>query len=105
MDDRPGQGVQKIAAGRVLVEGREGLDDRGTGDFACGVPTHPVGHGDEPRAGVGRVLVPFADVADVGSDGVAQSNGHRRSSRMVLPMRTGIPIGTGVGEVTRVRSR
>ena len=77
----------------------------GAGHLAGGVAAHAVGDREQARPRVRRVLVPFAEEADVRTYRVAECKCHLRSSRTVLPMRIGTPSGTGVGRVTFCRSR
>ena len=74
-------------------------------DLARDMPSHAVGDREQVRARVRRVLVPFTEEADVGTYRVAEYKCHLRSSRTVLPMRIGTPVGTGIGRVTFCRSR
>ena len=70
------------------------------GHLARGVAPHPVRHREQARARIRRVLVSFTEEADVGTYRIAEYKCHLRSSRTVLPMRIGTPIGTGIGRVT-----
>src|SRR5205823_3633886 len=72
---------------------------------ARGVAAHAVGDGEQSRPGVDGVLVVVADETHVGAGGIPQHQGHERSSSTVLPIRIGVPIGTGVGPTTLERSR
>ena len=99
------QDVEQVAARGVLVErGDRGDRDRG-GHLAGGVAAHAVGDGEDAGTRVDGVLVALAQQARVGAGGVAQCQGHRRSSRTVLPMRIGWPRGTGVGRTTLAAPR
>ena len=110
-------------------------DHLGGGDLTGGLAAHAVGDGEQTGAGVAGVLVALADHALVRTGGEAQGQTHAylpvgsgyirtvptlslarrgsagslcdyfRSSMTVLPMRIGAPSGTGVGVVSRVRSR
>ena len=80
--------------------GTQRFDYRGAGDLAGGMAAHAVGHGQQARPGIRRVLVPLAEKADVGANRVPECKCHLRNSRTVLPMRIGTPAGTGVGCVT-----
>ena len=101
------QGVQHVVTARevLAVERRDSGDRHGAGYLAGRVAAHAVGDGQQPRTGVGTVLVALAEQADVRAERVMQCQGHLRSSRTVLPMRIGTPMGTGVGWVTFCRSR
>ena len=103
--DRVRERLQHVGAGWIGVERRERRDRDRAGDLAGGVTAHPVGDGEQVRPRVGRVLVALTEQADVGLDRVTECNAHLRSSRTVLPMRTGTPSGTGVGWVTFCLSR
>jgi hypothetical protein len=103
--DGLGERVEDLVAGDVLVEGGQRRDHGRAGDLSGGVAAHPVGDGQQGRAGVGRVLVALPDVPDVGADGVVKPKAHRWSSRTVFPILTGAPRGTGMGLVTFMRSR
>ena len=97
--------AQQIAAGLVVVEVGQGGDHQLGGDLAGGVPAHPVGQGKQPRTGVHGVLVVGADEATVAAGRVTQDEGHGRNSIAVLPIRTGVPIGTRTAVVTFALSR
>ena len=98
-------GAEQVTALRVLVEGGHCGDGDRAGHLAVRVPAHTVRDGEQAAASVRRVLVAFAEEADVGAGGVAECDGHLRNSMTVLPMRIGTPSGTGVGRVTFERSR
>ena len=102
---RRGQGGQHVAGRLPGVEFRHGGDGQGAGHLAGRVAAHPVGHREQARPRVRRVLVAFPEEPDVGAYRVAEYKCHLRSSRTVFPMRIGTPSGTGVGRVTFCRSR
>src|SRR6476619_3968923 len=58
-----------------------------------------------PRTGVHRVLVIGADQTTVAASRVSKHQCHGRSSITVLPIRTGVPIGTRTAVVTFALSR
>src|SRR5699024_10223963 len=96
---------EHVTAGLVVVQRGQGGDDQLRGDLAGGVPAHPVGQGEQPGTGVDRVLVVAADQSAVRARRIAQDQTHERNSITVLPMRTGVPSGTGTAVVTSSRSR
>lgn len=104
----PHRGVQlaqQIAAGLVVVEVGERGDHQLGGDLTRGVTAHAVGEGEQPRPGVDGVLVVRPDEATVAARGVSKHQCHGRSSITVLPIRTGVPIGTRTAVVTLALSR
>src|SRR5262245_62152092 len=84
---------------------RERRDHQLRGNLARCVTTHAVGEGQQPGAGVDRILVVGPDQAAVTARRVAKGEGHGRSSITVLPIRTGVPIGTLTAVVTFALSR
>ena len=96
---------EQIAARLVVVEVRQRGDHQLRGHLACGVAAHPVGQREQPRAGVHRVLVVGADQTAVAASRVSKHQCHGRSSITVLPIRTGVPIGTRTAVVTFALSR
>src|SRR4029078_7159817 len=104
----PDRGVElpeQIAARVVVVEVRQRGDHKLAVHFACGMPAHPVGQREQPRTGVHRVLVIGADQTTVAASRVSKHQCHGRSSLTVLPIRTGVPIGTRTAVVTFALSR
>ena len=97
--------AEQVAARLVVVEMGERGDHQLRGDLARGVATHAVGEGEQPRAGVHRVLIVGSDQAAVAARRVTEGEGHGRSSITVLPIRTGVPIGTLTAVVTFALSR
>ena len=107
--------LQQVAGGRVVVQVLEGGDDDLAGDVAGRVAAHAVGDGEQPGAGVDRVLVVAADQAAVGArriPGERHASAHRgpcsssrRSSSAVWPMRIGWPGLISSGPWTRCWSR
>ena len=65
------EGVQQLAARHVSVQRPQRLDDGGAGHLAGRVTAHPVGHREQPGAGVGGVLVALAVQAGVGPHRIA----------------------------------
>ena len=65
------QRVQQLAGGHLGVQRPQRVDDRRAGHLAGRVAAHPVGHGEQPGAGVGGVLVVLAVQADIGAHPVA----------------------------------
>ena len=96
---------QQIAAGLVVVEVGQRGDHQLGGHLAGGVTAHAVGQRQQPRAGVDRVFVVGAYQAAIAARGVSQDQGHGRNSIAVLPIRTGVPIGTRTAVVTFALSR
>lgn len=114
---------EQVGAGYVLVQPDDRTEHLGGGDLAGRRPAHAVGDRQQPRAGVAGVLVPLPDQPLVGSGGEAQHETHAvrallrvdgvlslmrryfRSSMTVLPIRIGMPGWSGVGVVSRCRSR
>ena len=105
--DGLGQPGECLALAQVLIGdvGQRGHRG-GAGELAAGVPTHAVGHDEQARGGVSRVLVALAHDTHVRARGVPQCecHGHRCNCRVVRPIRRGTPGGSTVGEVMRVRS-
>ena len=118
--DRAGDPRQQVlgrVAGRRGVEAPELGDRRARGDVAAGGPADAVADGEQPGAGVPGVLVVLAHPADVGDGGVVQTQrrrgrgcrlrcvghtvGYFLSSRIVLPMRTWVPMVIVVGWLIR----
>ena len=97
--------VEQITAGLVVIEMRQCGDYQLGGYFASGVAAHTVGQGQQPCARVHRVLVVGAYETTVAAGGVAEGQGHGRSSITVLPTCTGVPMGTRTAVVTFDRSR
>ncbi len=97
--------AEQVATGLVVVEVGQGGDHQLRGDLACGVATHPVGKREKARTGVHRVLVVGSDQPTVAASGVSKHQCHGRSSITVLPIRTGVPIGTRTAVVTFALSR
>ncbi|SHV24351.1 Uncharacterised protein [Mycobacteroides abscessus subsp. abscessus] len=96
---------QQIAAGFVVVEVRQRGDHQLRGDLARGVAAHAVRQGQEAGPGVDGVLIVGADQAAVAARGISEYECHGRSSITVLPIRTGVPIGTLTAVVTFALSR
>src|SRR5271166_661647 len=96
--------AQQVTAGLVVEVGECGDDELGC-DLTCGVAAHAVGESQQPRPGVDGVLVAGADEAAVAASGVTKHQGHGRNSITVLPIRTGVPIGTRTAVVTFALSR
>ena len=103
--DRGVELAEQVAAGLVVVEVGQRGDHQLRGHLAGGVAAHAVGQGQQPRAGVHGVFVVGADQTAVAAGGVAKDQGHGRSSITVLPIRTGVPIGTRTAVVTFALSR
>ena len=61
--------------------------------------------GEQPRTRIHRVLVAFPDQSAITAGCITQGKSHGRNSSEVRPMRIGTPRGTGVGPLTRARSR
>ena len=104
----PHRGVelaQQVATGLVVVEVSQRGDHQLGGDFAGGVAAHSVGQGQQPGTGVDGVFVVGADQPTVAASGVTKDQGHGRNSITVLPIRTGVPIGTRTAVVTFALSR
>ena len=97
--------AEQVAAGLVVVEVCQRGDHQLGGDLAGGVAAHAVGERQQSRAGVHRVFVVGADQAAIAACGVAEDKCHGRSSITVLPIRTGVPIGTRTAVVTFALSR
>ena len=97
--------AQQVAAGLVVIEVGQRGDHQLRGDLAGGVTAHAVGQGQQPRTRVDRVLVVGAHQPAVAAGGVAQNQRHGRSSIAVLPIRTGVPMGTRTAVVTFALSR
>ncbi len=97
--------AEEVTTRLVVVEVRERGDHQLGGDLARGVTAHAVGQGQQPGAGVDRVFVVGADQAAVAARRVAEDERHGRSSITVLPIRTGVPIGTLTAVVTFALSR
>ena len=103
--DRAPQRIDQRVAGNVFVELCHRRDREVAGHVAGGHATHAVGDGEQPRTGIYRVLVAFPDQPAITAGGITQGKSHGRNSSEVRPMRIGTPRGTGVGPLTRVRSR
>ena len=103
--DRGVELAQQIAARLVVVEVGQRGDHQLGGDFTGGVTAHPVGEREQPRTGIHRVFVVRAHQATVAAGGVSKHECHGRSSITVLPIRTGVPIGTRTAVVTFALSR
>ena len=97
--------AQQVAAGLVVVEVSQRGDHQLGGHFAGGVAAHAVGQGQQSRTGVDGVFVVGADQPTVAASGVTKDQGHGRNSITVLPIRTGVPIGTRTAVVTFALSR
>ena len=97
--------VQQITAGLVLVERHQCGDHQLGGHLAGGMPAHAVGQRQQAGTGVDRVLVVGTNQPPVATGGVTQGQGHGRNSTAVLPMCTGVPIGTRTAVVTFALSR
>ena len=63
--DRVGQRVEQVVAGHLVVELGDGGDRGGAGHLAGRVATHAIGHRQQARAGIRRVLVPLPEEADI----------------------------------------
>ena len=96
---------QQIATGFVVVEVGQRGNYQLRSDFTGRVPTHAVGKRQQPRAGVHRVFVVGTHQADIAAGRIAQDQSHGRSSITVLPIRTGVPMGTRTAVVTFALSR
>ena len=103
--DRGVELAQQVAAGLVVVEVGQRRDHQLGGDLTGGMAAHAVGEREQPRTGVDGVLVVGADQAAVAARGVSKHQCHGRSSITVLPIRTGVPIGTRTAVVTFALSR
>ena len=99
------QGAQQVSAGVPLVQRHEGGYHQPGCHVTGRVPAHSVGDYQQGVAGVDRVLVAGPDQSAIAARRVGQLMRHGRSSMTVRPMRIGTPMGTGVGVVTRARSR
>ena len=100
---RPSRSSGLSSPRRVLVEAAQLLHGGAAGDVAARGAADAVADGEQPRTGVPGVLVVLADPPDVGDRGVVEPEeaAHLRSSRIVLPMRTWVPIVIVVGWVMR----
>src|SRR5581483_7908381 len=96
---------KQVAAGLVIVEVGERGDDELGGDLAGGMTAHPVRQRKQPRPCVNGVFVVGAHQPAVAARGVTKDEGHGRNSITVLPIRTGVPIGTRTAVVTLSLSR
>ena len=96
---------EEVATGLVVVEVGQRGNDQLRRDFTGGVPTHAVGQRQQSRTGVHRVFVVGSDQTDIAARGVAQDQIHGRNSITVLPIRTGVPMGTRTAVVTFALSR
>ena len=103
--DRGVELAQQVAARLVVVEVGQRRDHQLGGDLTGGVTAHAVGERKQARAGVHGVLVVCADQTAVAAGGVSEHQCHGRSSITVLPIRTGVPIGTRTAVVTFALSR
>jgi hypothetical protein len=72
LGDRRGELGQHVAAGRLGVEFRHRGDGDGAGHLTRRVAAHAVRHREQARPGIRRVLVSFAEEADVGAYRVAE---------------------------------
>ena len=97
--------AEQVAAGFVVVEVRQRRDNQLRRHLTGSVSAHAVGEGQQPGPGVDGVLVVRAHQPAIGACGVAKGQCHGRSSITVLPMCTGVPIGTRTAVVTFERSR
>ncbi len=97
--------AEEIPARLVVVEVCECGDHQLRGDLARRVAAHAVGKGQQPRTRVHRVFVVGADQTAVTARRVAEDERHGRNSITVLPIRTGVPIGTLTAVVTFALSR
>ena len=97
--------AEQVAAGLVVVEMGQRGDHQLRGHLAGGVAAHAVGQRQQPGTGVHRVLVVGAHQAAVAARCVSQNECHGRNSITVLPIRTGVPIGTRTAVVTFALSR
>src|ERR671911_2868455 len=75
--DRGAERLERVTVAAGVLDVDELLDGGGAGDLAGGVPSHAVGHSEQPRSGVAGVLVALADQADVGPRDVPEHQGHR----------------------------
>ena len=103
--DRGVELVQQVAARLVVIEVGQCRDHQLGGDLTGGVTAHAVGERKQARAGVHGVLVVRADQAAIAAGCVSEHQCHGRSSITVLPIRTGVPIGTRTAVVTFALSR
>src|SRR5690606_30941234 len=97
--------AEQVAAGFVVIEGCERGDHQLGRHLTGGVATHPVREREQARSGVDGVFVVRAHQTPVTARRIAQDECHGRSSITVLPMRTGVPIGTRTAVVTFTLSR
>ena len=96
---------EQVATRFVVVEMSQRGDHQLRCHFAGGVATHAIGQGQKSCAGIDRVFVVGAYQAAIAAGGISQDQGHGRSSIAVLPIRTGVPIGTRTAVVTFALSR
>jgi len=97
--------TQQVVTGLIVIQRDQCGDHQFGRHLTGGVAAHAVGEGQQPRAGINRVLVVLSNQAAVTAGGVAKDEGHERSSITVLPIRIGTPSGTRVGPLTLARSR
>src|SRR6185312_13001047 len=125
---------EQVATGFVVIQMGEGRDHQLGRHLAGGVAAHPVGQGQQAGAGVNRVFIIGADESAIAARFISEAKGHSapcaprvrgvitllasavsfrssrprrhgRSSITVLPIRTGVPIGTRTAVVTLSLSR
>ncbi len=99
------QRAQQVSAGVPIVQGHEGRHHQAGCHVTGRVSTHAVGDHQQRVAGEHRILVTGPDQATIAARREGELMRHGRSSMTVRPIRIGTPIGTGVGVVTRTRSR
>ncbi|CAM3805435.1 hypothetical protein MYFR107205_27470 [Mycolicibacterium frederiksbergense] len=97
--------VEQVPAGLVVIEMGERGDHQLGGHLTGGVPAHAVGQSQQPGTGVHRVLVVGAHQTAVAACCISEHQCHGRNSITVLPIRTGVPIGTLTAVVTFALSR
>ena len=96
---------EQVAAGLVIVEVGQRGNHQLRRDFTGGVAAHPVGERQQSRTGIHRVFVVGSHQADIAARCVAQDQSHGRNSITVLPILTGVPMGTRTAVVTFALSR
>jgi hypothetical protein len=96
---------EQVAAGLVVVEVGECGNDQLRSHFTGGVPAHTVGERQQSCAGVHRVFVVGSHQADIAARCIAQDQSHGRNSITVLPILTGVRMGTRTAVVTFALSR
>ncbi|SRX79242.1 hypothetical protein MPP7335_00977 [Mycolicibacterium parafortuitum] len=97
--------TEQVSAGLVVVEVCQRGDHQLRGDLTCGVAAHAVGQRQQPGPRVDGVLVVGAHQPPVATGCISKNECHGRNSITVLPIRTGVPIGTRTAVVTFALSR